>query len=110
MHNHACVLLYVCTCMSHVHASTCTCTYCTYFALFVCLTLLASFFLPSHLSFKNMYMYDVVDKRNETQLISCKQLYANRPRSEKTKSPNAEICLSANAWPHQHVHTCMYIA
>ena len=28
-----------------------------YFALFVCLTLLASFFLPSHLSFKNMYRY-----------------------------------------------------
>ena len=27
------------------------------FALFVCLTLHASFFLPSHLSFKNMYMY-----------------------------------------------------
>ena len=27
------------------------------FALFVYLTLLASFFLPSHLSFKNMYMY-----------------------------------------------------
>ena len=26
------------------------------FALFVCLTLLASFFLPSHLSFKNTYM------------------------------------------------------
>ena len=26
------------------------------FALFVCLTLLVSFFLPSHLSFKNMYM------------------------------------------------------
>ena len=26
------------------------------FALFVCLTLLASFFLLSHLSFKNMYM------------------------------------------------------
>ena len=25
------------------------------FALFVCLTLLVSFFLPSHLSFKNMY-------------------------------------------------------
>ena len=24
---------------------------------FVCLTLLASFFLPSHLSFKNMYIY-----------------------------------------------------
>ena len=28
--------------------------YCT--CLFVCLTLLASFFLPSHLSFKNMYI------------------------------------------------------
>ena len=28
------------------------------FALFVCLTLLASFFLPSHLSFKNMYCTD----------------------------------------------------
>ena len=26
------------------------------FALFVCLTLLASFFLPSHLSFKNMHI------------------------------------------------------
>ena len=26
------------------------------FALFVCLTLLAFFFLPSHLSFKNMYI------------------------------------------------------
>ena len=34
----------------HVHVLCC-------FALFVCLTLLASFFLPSHLSFKNMYMY-----------------------------------------------------
>ena len=27
------------------------------FALFVCLTLLASFFLPSHLSFKNTYTH-----------------------------------------------------
>ena len=27
------------------------------FALFVCLTLLASFFLPSHLSFKNMQFH-----------------------------------------------------
>ena len=32
--------------------SNCACC----FALFVCLTLLASFFLPSHLSFKNMYL------------------------------------------------------
>ena len=34
---------------------TALCVLCC-FALFVCLTLLASFFLPSHLSFKNMYM------------------------------------------------------
>ena len=27
-----------------------------YMYMFVCLTLLASFFLPSHLSFKNMYI------------------------------------------------------
>ena len=37
---------------AHVHVGVLCC-----FALFVCLTLLASFFLPSHLSFKNMYMY-----------------------------------------------------
>ena len=30
------------------------------FALFVCLTLLASFFLPSHLLFKNMYILGLV--------------------------------------------------
>ena len=34
----------------HIHVGVLCC-----FALFVCLTLLASFFLPSHLSFKNMY-------------------------------------------------------
>ena len=28
--------------------------------MFVCLTLLASFFLPSHLSFKNMYILGLV--------------------------------------------------
>ena len=35
------------------------------FALFVCLTLLASFFLPSHLSFKNMYIYAYVIQLEE---------------------------------------------
>ena len=30
------------------------------FALFVCLTLLGSFFLPSHLSFKNMYTIIII--------------------------------------------------
>ena len=45
----ACIVYRTCTYI-HVHVLCC-------FALFVCLTLLASFFLPSHLSFKNMYMY-----------------------------------------------------
>ena len=53
-----CIYMYM-----YVYAYTvyiqCTCTLgvLCFFALFVCLTLLASFFLPSHLSFKNMYMY-----------------------------------------------------
>ena len=40
------------------------------FALFVCLTLLASFFLPSHLSFKNMYII----QSHESQVKSAGQL------------------------------------
>ena len=36
------------------------CIYMCCFALFVCLILLASFFLPSHLSFKNMYIYSYI--------------------------------------------------
>ena len=39
----------------HVHLGVLCC-----FALFVCLILLASFFLPSHLSFKNMYILGLV--------------------------------------------------
>ena len=39
------------SCMVYVHVHVLCC-----FALFVCLILLASFFLPSHLSFKNMYI------------------------------------------------------
>ena len=48
--------------MYFVYTCTCICTalgvLCC-FALFVCLTLLASFFLPSRLSFKNMYIHTV---------------------------------------------------
>ena len=40
------------------------------FALFVCLTLLASFFLPSHLSFKNMYIYSAQYEERELVTIS----------------------------------------
>ena len=39
------------------------------FALFVCLTLLASFFLPSHLSFKNMYQCIVLESGYTLQRI-----------------------------------------
>ena len=44
------------------------------FALFVCLTLLASFFLPSHLSFKNMYMEyrtSIANMYMEYRLLYC---------------------------------------
>ena len=41
------------------------------FALFVCLTLLASFFLPSHLSFKNMYIYAYVIQLEEGWICVC---------------------------------------
>ena len=47
-----------CVTRQMVHVYTCTLYMCC-FALFVCLTLLASFFLPSHLSFKNMYSVHV---------------------------------------------------
>ena len=60
----SCVYIVQCTC---IRGNTCACSFflgkvtalgvLCYFALFVCLTLLASFFFPSHLSFKNMYMY-----------------------------------------------------
>ena len=44
------------------------------FALFVCLTLLASFFLPSHLSFKNMYMY-VCKGQVHVHVYTCTLVY-----------------------------------
>ena len=50
--------MHTCTCTKYMYRDymhTCT-RYTCMFALFVCLTLLASFFLPSHLSFKNMYI------------------------------------------------------
>ena len=52
------------------------------FALFVCLSLLASFFLPSHLSFKNMYMH--VHNRCLTFLPS--------PESAADWPPPAAVC------------------
>ena len=46
------------------------------FALFVCLTLLASFFLPSHLSFKNMYLLIILEYVVPTQ-AHCSTLTGN---------------------------------
>ena len=47
------------------------------FALFVCLTLLASFFLPSHLSFKNIYMYIHVNTAcAHCAIVSLLQMYS----------------------------------
>ena len=43
------------------------------FALFVCLTLLASFFLPSHLSFKNMYNVMYMATLNNTDMLHVSQ-------------------------------------
>ena len=54
MYMHVYIYMYMCSFfLGKVTALGVLC----YFALFVCLTLLASFFLPSHLSIKNMYMY-----------------------------------------------------
>ena len=45
----------------HVHLCTCDCLGCTVLfclvCLFVCLTLLASYFLPSHLSLKHVHVH-----------------------------------------------------
>ena len=43
------------------------------FALFVCLTLLASFFLPSHLSFKNMYIHVLMQKEGRKKQARSKK-------------------------------------
>ena len=73
----------------HVHVLCC-------FALFVCLTLLASFFLPSHLSFKNMYM--------------CMDMYAIffYPMLIHVYDTCTCMCISLHAHIHVHVyeHTC----
>ena len=61
------------------YVGTYTCVLCC-FASFVCLTLLASFFLPSHLSFKNMYVcmyrytYTMVEVENNYCSVSLKTI------------------------------------
>ena len=88
----------------HIHTCTCTCV-CVVgssptrgssfflgkvtalgvlccFALFVCLTLLASFFLPSHLSFKNMYIHPYMNNHVHRATI----LDVERKKKEVAKS------------------------
>ena len=56
------------------------------FALFVCLTLLASFFLPSHLSFKNIYngMYNIIYTCFTTQYQKTALHYASEDGHHET--------------------------
>ena len=55
----------------HVHAHF-DCLGCAVLiCLVVCLTLLASFFLPSHLSFKNMYKHIPVHVQYTCKLLLC---------------------------------------
>ena len=54
---------------NHIHVQVTALGVLCCFALFVCLTLLASFFLPSHLSFKNMYIVHV--HVHESECLGC---------------------------------------
>ena len=65
MNVHAGLLLSSFLLISHYKVSALGVLCC--FALFVCLTLLASFFLPSHLSFKNMFMYSKCTCRSQAE-------------------------------------------
>ena len=68
------------------------------FALFVCLTLLASFFLPSHLSFKNMYMYMYVSIKKYRNFL---RMYLFHP------SYGLHFMLVHNI--HVHACTCTFL-
>ena len=54
--------------------------------MFVCLTLLASFFLPSHLSFKNMYMYICTCTYvHEEAVVMFSQVFTRDKQTQKSK-------------------------
>ena len=83
---------------------TCTCALCC-FALFVCLTLLASFFLPSHLSFKNMYLCStgVVWRREvPTTRAGSSRSHAHRRPPQTSRSRGTGTCI------HTCTCTCIY--
>ena len=62
------------------------------FALFVCSTLLASFFLPSHLSFKNRYMHRHEVKLNDSHI---------KPTAVTTITASVIVYPQTNAFPHR---------
>ena len=84
-----------------MQVSTCGVLCC--FALFVCLILLASFFLPSHLSFKNMYNHYTKQGTAQPRHTS-KEAY---PRQNQTvKYEFSTIC---KFQPAQHTYIdCIY--
>ena len=86
-----CMLLHV---HVHVHVGVLCC-----FALFVCLTLLASFFLPSHLSFKNMYMHPNIP----TTYLLC--IHVSAQSNTEWLGPNLT---SHSIYMYIYIHICIY--
>ena len=77
------------------------------FALFVCLTLLASFFLPSHLSFKNMNMQSSVFCVCVcvcTRAQMCSWIYISVHVCVTTSLPQLHVYHTCT-----HVQSCVYI-
>ena len=82
----------------HVHVGVLCC-----FALFVCLTLLASFFLPSHLSFKNMYMYtQLQDMYKCTYILASEINLHNKPSVSMT-------AMHSQGYSNWSVCVCLFV-
>ena len=79
------------------------------FALFVCLTLLASFFLTSHLSFKTMYMYMYMLYDVLLCLVCLLPLLASFFLSSHLsfKTMYMYICIILHSWKSYTMYTCI---
>ena len=84
----------------HVHGKVTALGVLCCFALFVCLTLLASFFLPSHLSFKNVYMRDAEGRKKEASKV--KTNYTSKEHS----TPKAVTFPKKNELPRIQQSIC----
>ena len=79
------------------------------FALFVCLILLASFFLPSHLSFKNMYMYSICMYLDMPGVGGLEEVFVVRLQSEGEVGAVhyvPPVAPSRHPLPTLHIYTC----